>query len=89
VADDGEIRFSLATSDRAGFPWIQRANALVRPFIERRAAKLWVEDCAYAERTYALRERRRLPQAPRALGRASSPQAPIGRPAMNPRGGIE
>lgn len=70
---------TLATSDRVGFGLAKRVNKLVRPFIERRADRLWEEDCAYAERTYALRERKRLPLS----------DQPIGKPAMNPRGGIE
>ena len=71
------IEATLATSDRALFPLLSRLGRVARPLIEARAARLWVEDCAYAERTYALRE-----QAP-------APQPPSGRLAMKPRGGIE
>ncbi len=78
------IEATLATSDRLGFPWVQRAQRLLRPLIEQRAARLWVEDCAYAERTYALREAGRLP----VLRGAEAPQPPPS-PAMKPRGGIE
>lgn len=50
------VEATLATSDQPAFAWFRRANRLVRPLIEKRAARLWVEDVAYAERTYALRE---------------------------------
>lgn len=46
---------TLATSDRPGFFVARRAGRLLRPFIERRASRLWVEDVAYAERRYELR----------------------------------
>ncbi|HJL19476.1 MAG TPA: DUF5914 domain-containing protein [Sandaracinaceae bacterium LLY-WYZ-13_1] len=49
------IEATLATSDRVGFPWVRRAGRLLRPLIEKRAARLWAEDCAYAERTFELR----------------------------------
>ena len=49
------IEATLATSERAGFALAQRVSRFVRPFIEKRAARLWVEDIAYAERRYALR----------------------------------
>jgi hypothetical protein len=32
-----------------------RLRRLVRPFIERSARRLWVDDAAYAERLYARR----------------------------------
>lgn len=51
------IEATLATSDRMLFPLFRTLGALARPMIERRAARLWVEDRAYAERTYALRTR--------------------------------
>ena len=54
------------------------AEPMEQPTIETRAARLWVEDCAYAERTYALRHADG--------GRA---QPPSGSDAMKPRGGIE
>ncbi len=47
---------TLATSDRPGFFVARRAGRLLRPFIERRASRLWVEDVAYAERRYELRK---------------------------------
>jgi isorenieratene synthase len=53
------IEATLATSERLGFRAIRRLGAVARPFVERRASRLWVEDVAYAERRYALRDRRR------------------------------
>ncbi|MAQ18752.1 MAG: 2Fe-2S ferredoxin [Sandaracinus sp.] len=53
------IEATLATSDRRGFGLAQKAAPLLRPFIERRAARLWVEDVAYAERRYAMRQKAR------------------------------
>jgi hypothetical protein len=50
------LEATLATSDRAGFNKIaMRLGRLLRPAIAARAARLWVEDVAYAERRYALR----------------------------------
>jgi len=49
------IEATLATSDRTGFGLAVRAGRVLRPFIERRALRLWVDDAAYAERRYALR----------------------------------
>ena len=70
------VEATLATSDRLLFPLFRRLQRVARPLIERRAERLWVEDCAYAERTFELRE-------------GAQPQSPIGRLAMKPRGGIE
>jgi hypothetical protein len=67
------IEATLATSERAGFLRMLGARDLVRPLIEARARRLWVEDAAYAERTYA----QRLENAP------LSPAA--GRAATSPR----
>jgi hypothetical protein len=56
--DDGRcamVEATLASSDRKGFAFARRVAPLLRPFIEKRAARLWVEDVAYAERRYALR----------------------------------
>lgn len=50
------IEATLATSDRPGFRHVLRAAGMLRPFIKRRARRLWVEDAAYAERCYALRQ---------------------------------
>lgn len=52
------IEATLATSDRKGFVHAVRLRRLVRPFIERAARRLWVDDAAYAERLYELRSRR-------------------------------
>ncbi len=51
------IEATFATSDRAGFrrlrPWMQHVLA---PLFSKRAERLWIEDCAYAERRYGLRQ---------------------------------
>ncbi|MEM9072559.1 MAG: DUF5914 domain-containing protein [Myxococcota bacterium] len=49
------IEATIATSDRTGFAIARRFGPLLRPFVEQRAARLWREDVAYAERRYALR----------------------------------
>ncbi|MDT8435584.1 MAG: DUF5914 domain-containing protein [Gemmatimonadota bacterium] len=49
------LEATLATSDRPGFSRALRVAGLIRPFIRRAQRKLWVEDAAYAERTFALR----------------------------------
>jgi isorenieratene synthase len=48
------IETTLATSDRRPFGLALRAAPVIRPLIERAAARLWVEDIAYAERRRAL-----------------------------------
>jgi isorenieratene synthase len=48
------IETTLATSDRPQFAFALRAARFIRPLIERAAARLWVEDIAYAERRRAL-----------------------------------
>ena len=50
------IEATLATSERPGFRGALKAAGLIRPFILRSQRKLWVEDAAYAERTYELRQ---------------------------------
>lgn len=50
------VEATLATSDRAGFRYASAAGRLIRPFIELAAARLWVDDAAYAERLHYLRE---------------------------------
>lgn len=76
------VEATLATSEREGFLGALGARALVRPLIEARARRLWVEDAAYAERTYAVRSRTRLtmlrPSA--SLAAESSPRALPRRP---------
>ncbi|MEZ5565930.1 MAG: DUF5914 domain-containing protein [Gammaproteobacteria bacterium] len=44
------IEATLATSDRPQFRHAVRFARWVRPWLERRAQRLWVEDVAYAER---------------------------------------
>ena len=48
---------TLAWSDRIGFPYMYAVRDWVRPMIEKRATRLWIEDVAYAERRYAQRNR--------------------------------
>ncbi|MEM1413410.1 MAG: DUF5914 domain-containing protein [Myxococcota bacterium] len=49
------VEATLASSDREGFDRALRMQRLVRPFVEKRAKRLWQEDLEYAERRYALR----------------------------------
>lgn len=51
------VEATLATSQRPGFKHAQKVRGLIRPLIERSARRLWVDDAAYAERAYQLRER--------------------------------
>jgi isorenieratene synthase len=51
------VEATLATSDRKGFRHARKLQGLIRPFIERSARRLWVDDAAYAERLYVLRNR--------------------------------
>lgn len=53
------IEATLATSDRRGFRRAMMVSRLVRPFIERSARRLWVDDAAYAERLYELKRQER------------------------------
>jgi isorenieratene synthase len=50
------VEATLATSERTSIAWLPRA-ALLRPLIEARARRLWVDDVAYCERRFALRAR--------------------------------
>ncbi|MDH3978782.1 MAG: DUF5914 domain-containing protein [Gammaproteobacteria bacterium] len=50
------IEATLATSDRDGFKHAMKLQRLVRFFIERSAKRLWVDDIAYAERLFKLRQ---------------------------------
>ena len=59
------IEATLATSDRWGFGLARRFGRALRPLIERAAARLWVDDIAYAERRYLMRAHP-APPAPRA-----------------------
>jgi isorenieratene synthase len=50
------VEATLATSERrAVISWLPGAGRLLRPLVQQRARKLWVEDADYCERTYALR----------------------------------
>ncbi|WP_293274293.1 DUF5914 domain-containing protein [Nannocystis sp.] len=51
------IEATLARSERPGFRHALRLSRWLRPAMNARAARLWVEDIAYAERRYALRAR--------------------------------
>ncbi|PCC72278.1 Phenylpropionate dioxygenase, large terminal subunit [Nannocystis exedens] len=51
------LEATLATSERPGFKLALGAGRLLRPLIERRAARLWLEDVAYAERRFRQRAR--------------------------------
>ena len=52
---------TIAHSDRAGFQVARWLSPLVRPGIRHTARKLWVDDLAYAERRYELRQRGEFP----------------------------
>ena len=51
------IEATLATSERGGFRHALKLARWLRPAMNARAARLWVEDIAYAERRHALRAR--------------------------------
>jgi len=51
------IEATLASSDRPGFRHALKLARWLRPAMNARAARLWVEDIAYAERRHALRAR--------------------------------
>ncbi|GAB2477932.1 DUF5914 domain-containing protein [Jatrophihabitans fulvus] len=46
---------TIAYSDRTGFRVATGVGALVRPLMRRSQRRLWVDDLAYAERTYRVR----------------------------------
>lgn len=51
------IEATLAASDRPQFHWFMNSfSRFIRPVIEKRARRLWVEDAEYAERRYELRQ---------------------------------
>jgi isorenieratene synthase len=50
------VEATLAASQRPGFRVALALGWLFRPFIERAAQRLWVDDAAYAERLFHLRE---------------------------------
>ncbi len=49
------IEATLATSSRLGFIAALAARDALRPFVANAARRLWVDDAAYAERLYSLR----------------------------------
>lgn len=51
------IEATLASSDRPGFRHALKISRWLRPAMNARAARLWIEDIAYAERRHALRSR--------------------------------
>ncbi|MEO8444683.1 MAG: DUF5914 domain-containing protein [Gammaproteobacteria bacterium] len=51
------IEATLATSDRPQFRHVVRLARWARPWLERRAQRLWVEDVAYAEQRRAVLDR--------------------------------
>jgi nitrite reductase/ring-hydroxylating ferredoxin subunit len=52
---------TIAYSDRPGFAVARWMSPLLKPGIRRTARKLWVDDLAYAERRYELRQRGEFP----------------------------
>jgi len=52
---------TIAYSDRPGFQVARWLSPVLRPGIRRTARKLWVDDLAYAERRYELRQRGEFP----------------------------
>ena len=50
------VELTVADSDRAGFALARKMQPVLRPFVEAAARRLWVEDAAYAERLYELRQ---------------------------------
>ena len=52
------IEAVIATSDRRGFALARAIAPLLRPAVASTAKRLWRDDIAYAERTYAVRTRR-------------------------------
>jgi hypothetical protein len=51
------VEATIATSQRGGFAVVRHLAPLLRPFVERSAARLWRDDLAYAERLAELRLR--------------------------------
>lgn len=49
------VEATLATSDRIGFRAARMATPALRPLMHWAARRLWLEDAAYAERRFALR----------------------------------
>ncbi len=54
------VEATLASSERRSvIAWLPSAARLLRPLVEARARRLWVDDVDYCERVHALRERER------------------------------
>lgn len=49
------VEATIASSDRLGFKILKLFPPFLRPFMEQNAARLWIEDIAYAERIHHLR----------------------------------
>lgn len=49
------IEATIATSERPGFRVARGLQRLIRPLVRHTAGQLWIDDLAYAERRYALR----------------------------------
>ncbi len=59
------IEATIATSERwSVISWLPTAGRFLRPLVEQRARKLWVEDADYCERVYALRTKTRADAKP-------------------------
>lgn len=52
------VEATIATSERPGFSLALGLARWIRPFMRRSARRLWVDDRDYAERCYALRQRK-------------------------------
>ena len=55
------IEATLATSDRPQFSYVLPLARWARPWLEKRAQRLWVEDVAYAERRRTVLDRQDAP----------------------------
>jgi hypothetical protein len=58
---DHSTEATIAYPNRPGFQVARWLSPLLRPGIRRTARKLWVDDLAYAERRYELRQRGAFP----------------------------
>jgi hypothetical protein len=57
------VELTYATSERAAFVLVARAQRVLRPLMKWAARRLWVEDAEYAERLYELRSHAREPDS--------------------------
>lgn len=58
------VEASLASSERLGFGLARLLSRVIRPFIERSARRLWMDDRAYAERLYQIHGREDVLRSP-------------------------